>query len=194
MDWVPESAFRVLPHACLSTDRHNDGPSLVILSAVELVVVMVSPGWAGSIRLWLICYEQVASHSRCFRSHGHAGAVFAGTSTQSLFSQAMECVEGDWVDGVLASRPCSTTGCPIVWQCFISDHHKAACWADFKPDQNRQIEHAYATGNREPLVLSEAGGTWNIDFIEMVQVSNTPPRTQREIRRIVIVAASDLKR
>ena len=113
VNWLPESAFRVLPHECLSTDRHNDGPSLVILSAVELVVVMVSPGWAGSIRLLLICYEQVASHSVCLRSLGtsnkHRVHVHAGTSFSCT---AMECLEGDWVDGALASRPCSTSGLP----------------------------------------------------------------------------------
>ena len=106
----------------------------------------------------------------------------------------MECLEGDWVDGVHVSRPCSMSRCPIVWQCYIAEHHKAECWADFKPAHNAQIEHAYTTGGKEPVILAEGGGTWTIDFSEMMQINSAPPKTQREIRRIVVVAAADLKR
>ena len=103
----------------------------------------------------------------------------------------MQCLEGDWIDGALASRPCSTTGCPILWQVYINEHHTAECWADYVPADNAKIEYAFTTG-KTPVQLGTGGDTWTIDFQQMMQVSDKPRRTQRPIRRIVIVASEAL--
>ena len=99
------------------------------------------------IRLSLIVYGQVAEQSVCARRPPplkRPPRALPSPAAPPLTS--MQCLEGDWIDGALASRPCSTTGCPILWQVYINEHHKAECWADFVPADNAKIEHAFTTG------------------------------------------------
>lgn len=101
---------------------------------------------------------------------------------------AMLSIEGDWVDGALASQPVTSSGCKIQWQVFDSTKFGCEVWLDIKPSDNVKTEMMFVATTQEPFRLHEDGCFWTIDFVEMIQ-RNDEHGTKRALRRIVIVAA-----
>ena len=97
----------------------------------------------------------------------------------------MALVEGEWIDGEVASTPCTTSGCPVVWQMLIGDTLGAATWADFKPHESCRMDAALMAKD-DTCELKCNDKTWTISFKEMVQI-NDGTGTKRPIKRTVIV-------
>ena len=97
----------------------------------------------------------------------------------------MSLVEGEWVDGEVASQPRTSTGCLVVWQVLVGDTLGAPTWADFKPHESFRMEGALMA-KEEGCELTCGENKWKIDFKEMVQI-NGQSGTRRPIRRTVIV-------
>lgn len=101
--------------------------------------------------------------------------------------QSHDCGEGDWVDAQLVSRPSTTRGHAIQWQCFIRNHMGAEMWADYPPADNATIEHSFVWDHKKNVELTQNGGQWVIDLKDLQQISAGEKPTHRPIRRIVIV-------
>jgi len=108
-----------------------------------------------------------------------------GSHGQANARRAMSLVEGEWVDGEVASTPCTSSGCPVVWQVLIGETLGAPTWADFKPHESFRMDGALLAKD-EKCKLECNGNTWTISFKEMVQI-NDESGTKRPIRRTVIV-------
>ena len=108
-----------------------------------------------------------------------------GSHGQANARRAMSLVEGEWVDGEVASQPRTSTGCLVVWQVLVGDTLGAPTWADFKPHESFRMDGALMA-KEEGCELKCGDNTWNIVFKEMVQI-NAQSGTKRPIRRMVIV-------
>ena len=97
----------------------------------------------------------------------------------------MDLLEGEWVDGEIASVPVTSSGCIVVWQVFTDTIHGTENWADYKPHENLRMDAALKSDNLS-VTLQMNGGSWTIDLKEMVQVNNETGK-RRPIRRTVIV-------
>ena len=97
----------------------------------------------------------------------------------------MSLLEGEWVDGEVASTPVTSSGLPIVWQVYTDTIHGTKNWADFKPHECLRMESALVE-NQATVTLQMKAHTWTIDLTEMVQVNNETG-TKRPIRRTVII-------
>ena len=128
--------------------------------------------------------EEVRSH---FGTSLGRELTWANIRAQVPCGAAMASIEGDWVDGAVASRPTTTSGCRIVWQVWIEDRHTCGVWADYEEPDNKVIDVAFMTKAKRPVTLGKEDKYWTIDFHRMVQV-NDQTGTQRCIRRTVIVA------
>lgn len=98
---------------------------------------------------------------------------------------AMSGIEGEWINGEVASSPTTSTGCKVMWQTFIERKFDTDHWADYKPEENMRLDVSFLTGKR-PVTLGEPPNSWTVDLNRMVQV-NDKTNTTRPIRRIVIV-------
>jgi len=101
-------------------------------------------------------------------------------------------VEGDWVDGSVASLPTTTTGCHVQWQVYTEERHWAQQWADLPFEDNTRVETSFMT-DKEPVTLRASCGTWTIDVVRLLQ-RNDKSGAERPIRRAVIVNPTYVKR
>ncbi len=97
----------------------------------------------------------------------------------------MALLEGEWVDGEIASSPVTSSRCPVVWQVYTGTIHGTENWADFKPHECLRMDAALNSDDTT-VMLQLNGYSWTIDLKEMVQINNETLK-KRPIRRTVIV-------
>ena len=94
-------------------------------------------------------------------------------------------IEGDWVDGKVASLPTTTTGCLVQWQVYTEMRHWAEQWADLPFEDNCRVEASFMT-DKESVTIGTSPDTWTFDVVRLIQ-RNEKTGTERRTRRAVIV-------
>lgn len=103
--------------------------------------------------------------------------------------------DDEWVgdfdaEGVLISQPRTSRGHLVLWQVNVGTPVNPT-WKDFIEDENMALEAAFVA-NLAVVTLEDKHGDeaqkWMISFVPMVQL-NVKTRTERRIRRIVVIKA-----
>ena len=100
----------------------------------------------------------------------------------------MSLLEGEWVDGEVASSPVTSSGLPIVWQVYTDTIHGTKNWADFHPHECLRMESALVE-KKDTVVLKVNDYYWTVDLTTMVQTNDVTKK--RPIRRTVIIKQCD---
>ena len=77
-------------------------------------------------------------------------------------------IEGDWVDGKVASLPTTTTGCLVQWQVYTEMRHWAEQWADLPFEDNCRVEASFMT-DKESVTIGTSPDTWTFDVVRLIQ-------------------------
>ena len=94
----------------------------------------------------------------------------------------MPSLDAEWEEAAKIIAE-TAAGCPIQWQCLISEHNARA----IEQTANQRIEGAFVVSKMQTVTLPEPFGNWTIDLENKVQ-TNDKKGTKRSVRRTVVVA------